>query len=143
MTLSEVKQLAKKLAELLKHSTEKQSLVIALVGELGAGKTTFAKSLLKSLGVRQRVTSPTFTLIKKYKSNIYHIDAYRINKPSDLIKLGFQEIVDGKGNIVIVEWADKIKRLISQNAVWIYFYHSNKPGKRVIKVAKNSLRVKL
>src|SRR3989344_7580784 len=77
-------------------------VVLGLVGDLGAGKTTFIKGLIKGLGVRGRVTSPTFLIMRKFRGNkrsIYHIDAYRIHR-RDLTKLGFKEVLKSPNVIV-------------------------------------------
>lgn len=111
--------------------------VFALVGDLGVGKTTFVQAFLRELGVRGRVISPTFLLIKRYevdKKNIYHIDAYRIQNEKELIVLGLKDILKDKNNIVLIEWADKIRRLVPKNAVWVYFEHGDKKKERIIKI---------
>jgi len=100
--------------------------IICLEGNLGTGKTTFAQGFLKGLGIKGPFTSPTFVIFKYYKSrklknfNIYHMDAYRVNA-KDVLNLGWKEIVAGKDNIIIIEWADRIKKIIPKGAVWIKF----------------------
>lgn len=104
--------------------------IICLQGDLGAGKTTFTQGFLKGLGVCEPHISPTFLIIKEYKKNagavkkIYHIDAYRI-KAKDMLNLGWEETVksakEKKDIVVIVEWADRIKKIIPPDAVWIEF----------------------
>jgi tRNA threonylcarbamoyladenosine biosynthesis protein TsaE len=113
---------------------------ICLSGELGSGKTTFAQGLLKGLGAKGPYTSPTFVVMKQYKpktqesklENIFHIDAYRI-KAQDIIDLGWEEIVESKKNIAIVEWAEKIRKIIPKNAIWLRFEHL-KDDEREIRV---------
>ena len=82
--------------------------VLALEGDLGAGKTTFTKGLAKGLGIKKTVNSPTFTIIKEYKGRIplYHIDVYRLENHYD--DLGFDEYFEGDG-VTVVEWAPLIK----------------------------------
>jgi tRNA threonylcarbamoyladenosine biosynthesis protein TsaE len=93
---------------------------------LGTGKTTFVQGFLKGLGAKGPFTSPTFVILKYYKSrklktiNIYHMDAYRVNA-KDVLNLGWKEIVAGKDNIIIIEWADRIRKIIPRGAVWIKF----------------------
>jgi len=94
--------------------------VLCLEGGLGAGKTTFAQGLLKGLDCEGPFTSPTFVLMKKYKDNIYHLDAYRIDETS-LDALGWEELISDKKNIIIVEWSERIKTRIPENANWIKF----------------------
>ena len=91
------------------------NMVIALYGEMGAGKTTFTKSLCKVLGVLDGVNSPTFTLINEYRTSdgetIYHFDFYRINKLEEAFDIGFEEFVES-GNLCIIEWPEKIEQIL-------------------------------
>lgn len=112
---SETKKLGKEFARKVRHGG-----IIALQGELGSGKTTFTQGLLKGLKVKGPYTSPTFVIMKKYKSNIYHFDAHRV-KDKDILNLGWEEIIFNPENIIIIEWADRIKKIIPKGAVWIKF----------------------
>lgn len=117
--------------------------IIALEGDLGSGKTTFTQGLLKGLKVKGPYTSPTFVIIKQYKliahnakritqnkkplrathyaiRDIYHVDAYRV-KARDILNLGWKEMIDQKDNIIIIEWADRIRKIIPKSAFWIKF----------------------
>ncbi len=94
--------------------------IICLEGELGSGKTTFTQGLLKGLKVKGPYTSPTFVIMKKYKNNIYHFDAYRV-KDKDILNLGWEEIISNPENIIIIEWADRIKKIIPKGCLWIKF----------------------
>jgi len=84
--------------------------ILALNGELGAGKTTLVKSLAKILGIEENVVSPTFVIAKFYETNftnfkkLVHIDAYRIEDARELDKIGWQNIANDKENLVIIEW---------------------------------------
>ena len=98
----------------------KDGRVVALSGELGSGKTTFTQGLLQGLEIKGPYTSPTFVIMKKYASNIYHLDAYRVGE-EDILNLGWEEIANEPGNIVIVEWADRIKKIIPKDSLWIEF----------------------
>lgn len=111
----ETQKLGKTLAREIKGGA-----VICLAGDLGSGKTTFTQGLLKGLGVKGPYTSPTFVILKKYKKNIYHLDAYRVDA-KDILNLGWEEIVSDPENIVVVEWADRIKKIIPKKALWIRF----------------------
>lgn len=96
--------------------------VIALVGPLGAGKTQFVKGLAAGLGVADErvVTSPTFVLCNEYRGRLmlYHLDAYRLTGPHELDALGFAEMCDA-GGVVVVEWAERMAGLIPAEAVCI------------------------
>lgn len=103
----ETKNLASKLAKKI-HG------VIALSGELGAGKTTFVQGFAAGLGIKDKIISPTFVLIRQHKipkskKLLYHIDLYRIEK--DFSQLGLEEILENTDNIVVIEWAEKLKNL--------------------------------
>ena len=95
--------------------------VVALIGDLGTGKTTLTKSIAKGLGVTETVTSPTFNIIREYKSGripLYQFDVYRIGDPDEMFELGYEEYFYGDG-ICVVEWADIIEELLPEDAVII------------------------
>lgn len=97
--------------------------IICLTGDIGAGKTTFTQGFLEGLGATGPYTSPTFVVMKEYKTkmqNIYHIDAYRIGN-EDIIALGWEEIVADNSSVMIVEWAERISDIIPKGALWIDF----------------------
>ncbi len=91
--------------------------VLALVGNLGAGKTVFVKGLAKALGIEENVTSPTFVLMKIYQTNhqqikrLVHVDCYRLDKAEDLEEIGLSDYLHNSENIVVIEWADRIASL--------------------------------
>jgi tRNA threonylcarbamoyladenosine biosynthesis protein TsaE len=119
-----------KLGEIL--ATEiKGGKIICLSGELGAGKTTFTQGLLKGLKVKGPYTSPTFVIMKQYKKHIFHIDAYRV-KSDDIINLGWEEIIANKNNVIIIEWADRISKIITKGALWIEFEWMDKSKRKII-----------
>lgn len=103
----ETRDLAKKLANKLQG-------VIALSGELGAGKTTLVQGFAKGLGIKDRIISPTFVFVRQHpipksKKIFYHIDLYRIDH--NFSQLGLKEILKNTDNIVVIEWAEKLKNL--------------------------------
>ena len=100
--------------------------VLALVGDLGAGKTTFVQGLAEGLGVAdpRQVTSPTYTLVNEYLGGrlpLLHLDFYRLDDASGAIALGLDEQVSRPDALVAVEWADKLPELIPPAAVWMRF----------------------
>jgi tRNA threonylcarbamoyladenosine biosynthesis protein TsaE len=125
--------LAKMLAkEILKHKNNKKlALVFGFTGNLGAGKTTFIQSFAKGLGIKSRLTSPTFVLMKKY-GNLFHLDCYRIKDYKDILALDFQEIISNFKNIVVIEWAEKIKKILPKDTVWIKFKILDKDKRKII-----------
>lgn len=118
--LKQTEKLAKAFAKLLLGGE-----LILLNGDLGAGKTTFTKFVLKYLGVKDNITSPTFTLMHEYKTkkfNIYHFDMYRLKDGSEASILGFEEYLysDSKKNICFVEWSENIKDILHGKFIKIY-----------------------
>jgi tRNA threonylcarbamoyladenosine biosynthesis protein TsaE len=99
------------------------AFVIALSGDLGAGKTAFTQELAKFLGVTEVVTSPTFTIMKQYPlegqlfNQLVHIDAYRLEDESEVVPLRLQEIFNAPKTIVCLEWPERIAALIPSTAV--------------------------
>lgn len=95
--------------------------VFALVGEVGAGKTQFAKGFVAEMGSAADVTSPTFTLVHEYGDGrlpVYHFDFYRLDSPDAVVRLGFDEYAAGDG-VCLIEWADRFPELLPPNAVTI------------------------
>ena len=95
--------------------------VIALTGELGAGKTCFTRGLARGLGVRGRTMSPTFVLVNEYRGRlaVHHVDAYRTESLTELLDLGLEELFEGDG-VTIVEWADKLTPLLPSRTIHVH-----------------------
>ena len=106
--------------------------VLSLVGDLASGKTTFVKGILKGFDYEEEVTSPTFTLVNEYHLEfpIIHIDAYRENDLNRWIKVGFRDYLNN-GNIVIIEWADKISSLLPADSIKLNFFHKGKDKRKI------------
>ena len=116
---------------------------VSVVGHSGAGKTTFVQGFAKALGIRQRIMSPTFLIFRSYKipsnqvtndkaTHFYHIDAYRISSPKELIPLDFESLLHTPNYILLIEWADKIKQILPKDTLWIRFSHGKTPSQRII-----------
>ncbi|MFP5116165.1 tRNA (adenosine(37)-N6)-threonylcarbamoyltransferase complex ATPase subunit type 1 TsaE [Bacillaceae bacterium C204] len=105
--------------------------VIALEGDLGAGKTTFTKGLAKGLEIKKTVNSPTFTIIKEYKGKLplYHMDVYRVADAYE--DLGFDEYFEGDG-VTVVEWAHLIEEQLPQERLTIYLYREEGDQRRMV-----------
>ena len=89
--------------------------VVLLIGNLGAGKTTLAKGIVKGLGAAEpdAVSSPTFTLIHEYSPKVYHIDLYRLDRPEEVATLGLDEIFD-RDAVVLIEWGERFAKLMPE-----------------------------
>jgi tRNA threonylcarbamoyladenosine biosynthesis protein TsaE len=94
--------------------------VVALKGPLGAGKTCLAKGIARGLGIKEEITSPTYTIVSEYQGScpFYHIDAYRLSGDDDFNALGGEEFIYG-GGISVVEWSDRIPASIPAGAVFV------------------------
>ena len=105
------------------------------MGGLGVGKTTFIKSFCQELGVKDNVSSPTFSIVNEYASNdygpIYHFDLYRINNQQEIFDLGYEEYFN-ESNYCFVEWPEKICNLISNKIIQIEI--SRKESERIINI---------
>jgi tRNA threonylcarbamoyladenosine biosynthesis protein TsaE len=109
--------------------------VLALVGELGAGKTQFVKGVAAGLGHGDAVTSPTFTLIHEYAGGrlpLHHFDFYRAEDADDILRIGFDDYLAGEG-IVAIEWADKFPALLPARAHWLRFRMLTDDGREIVR----------
>ena len=109
------------------HSNESMATVVLLSGDLGSGKTAFVKKAAKYFGVKETITSPTFVILKRFKLNAHrytslvHIDAYRLEKEGELLKLGWSELITDPQNIIFLEWPENIKKIIPETAKKLKF----------------------
>jgi tRNA threonylcarbamoyladenosine biosynthesis protein TsaE len=92
--------------------------VVALTGELGAGKTCFVQGLVRGLGAATWATSPTFVLVNEYRGRlpIHHVDAYRVAGADEMVDIGLLELIDGDG-VTVIEWADRVATLLPSRAI--------------------------
>ena len=109
--------------------------IIALIGDLGTGKTTLTKAVADGLGVKETITSPTFNIVKQYDSGrlpLYHFDVYRIGDTDEMYELGYEEYFFGDG-VCIIEWADIIEEIIPEDAMCIRIEYGEIEGERIYK----------
>ena len=97
--------------EILKMQTKTGAVVLGLQGNLGGGKTTFLQGFAKGLGIKEKILSPTYVILKRFK-NFYHIDCYRLKNEKDILELDFKSILSDPKNIVAIEWPEKIKKVL-------------------------------
>ena len=134
----ETQKLAADLArKVVKSKPLKHARVFALEGELGAGKTTFIQGFAKALKIKQRITSPTFVLMRSYKlptthySLLFHIDAFRLKDWHDLASLGIKDILAAPGNIVLIEWAERVQPILPKKHTKIHIDHLEKNTRKI------------
>ncbi|NOX98515.1 MAG: tRNA (adenosine(37)-N6)-threonylcarbamoyltransferase complex ATPase subunit type 1 TsaE [Verrucomicrobia bacterium] len=112
------------------------STVLALVGDLGAGKTHFVKGLTRGLGSDAAVSSPTFTLVHEYGGGscpLYHFDFYRVDQLEEIVAIGWEEYLDEAG-IIVVEWADRFPDLMPEETQWWQIEILGEDKRRIVKV---------
>lgn len=145
-SFEETQKLGEELAIEATLSQKEEALVIALYGDLGAGKTTFTQGLAKRLGIQKRIISPTFIFVRTYnlKSTsqifkfFYHIDLYRIDGEESIEGLGIEEIIKDQKNIVAIEWAEKIRNLLPKDRWNVTFEYVDGNKRRItIKNGRN------
>jgi len=130
----ETKSLGKRLATSI--ISETKPTIFALSGNLGSGKTTFTQGFAQGLGIKQNIVSPTFILMRTYEiphGNFYHVDLYRLEKnvKEEVKNLGLTDIWGKNGNIVVVEWAEKIKNILPKNTKWLNFENTGERARKI------------
>lgn len=125
---SETKKMGEVLSEeILKTGLLRKALILGLIGDLGGGKTTFLQGFAKGLKIKERVLSPTFIIMRRFDikqrrfKNFYHFDCYRIQKPKDILELGFKRMIENPENIIAIEWADRVFKILPKNTLVLEF----------------------
>jgi len=147
---SQTKKLGKKLAEKIVSPTgfkqeqnqQGSPCILCLQGDLGAGKTCFLQGFAKGLDIKQKITSPSFVILKKFKIDnqlskihyqyFYHIDCYRIQKPEEIMDLGFKRMLSDNANIIAIEWPERITKILPKQIIKIKFEFINKNTRKII-----------
>lgn len=137
---NETRNVAALLAKELRRVSGRAAVVIALSGNLGSGKTTFVQGCARVFGVKESILSPTFVLMKIYTlhakfKHLVHIDCYRIASTKELVHLGFLDLLRNNNAIILIEWAEKIKKILPQKTIWIYFDYIKKSNERKINIS--------
>lgn len=131
ITIKDLEDVAIALINKAQKTKSKRATVLAFSGDLGTGKTTITQIMCKILGVKEKIISPTFVIMKKYDinngkfRNLIHIDAYRLEESKELMHLGWEEIISNEENLVIIEWPEKTKEIIPTDAIKISLTHIN------------------
>ncbi|MCI5746232.1 tRNA (adenosine(37)-N6)-threonylcarbamoyltransferase complex ATPase subunit type 1 TsaE [Eubacterium pyruvativorans] len=124
----DTKAFGRKLAEELEAGD-----ILALIGDLGTGKTTLTKSVAAGLGVTEDITSPTFNIVNEYHSGrlpLYHFDVYRLESGADLFEIGGEEYFDA-GGVCIIEWADLVAEALPDDTKVIFLEYGAQEGERI------------
>ena len=112
--------------------------VIALYGDIGAGKTTFTQGFALGMGVNEHVTSPTFKLVSEYSGDskkLYHVDCYRMKRSTDFLNIGGELFLNPGDGITIIEWANVIDDLLLSDTISVQFNRNfRKPEERILKI---------
>lgn len=128
--------------EILRTKLGKKAVVIGLIGDLGTGKTTFLQGFAKGLGVKEKILSPTFLIMRKLPMagfrTLCHVDCYRIRKPREILALGLKEVLADSKNVVAVEWADKILGILPKGAIILKFSQPNVKQRKIECIVKSA-----
>ena len=139
-SLKETEKIAQDFADSLgrPQSEAASALVVGLFGDLGSGKTTFAQALGKTLGVREVMTSPTFVIEKRYDldgrfgfKKLIHIDAYRLDSGKEILDLNFQDDLNDSGNLILIEWPERITEVLPKSLIRINFKFVNENEREI------------
>lgn len=129
LTFEEINELARKLANYVLPND-----VIALIGDLGTGKTTFTKNFAKEFGVKENLKSPTFNYVLEYldsKYPLYHFDVYRLGEAEEIYEIGYEDYINN-GGVSLIEWANIIEDELPKKYIKIEFEYSLEDEKRTI-----------
>ena len=132
-SLEDTKNLGQEIAKEIVERKDKSAFIVFLDGDLGTGKTTLVKEIIFALGIKEKVKSPTFTIIEPYElndKNIYHIDLYRINDPSELEIIGLREYLNESEAIIFIEWPEKSFGFLKKFDLKISLKHSSEKERK-------------
>jgi tRNA threonylcarbamoyladenosine biosynthesis protein TsaE len=130
--------LAQKILENRQKEGENKPIVLELIGDLGGGKTTFLQGFALGLGIKEKILSPTFVIMKSFKSKknndfvFYHMDSYRLKNSKDALQVGLKDILRNPNTIIAIEWAEKIKPILPKNNIKINFIFLEKNKRKLL-----------
>ena len=140
---NKISEISKKIIEKLLKMDIKKARVVALSGELGAGKTTLTQELAKQFGIKENIVSPTFVIMKIYDMNesskyyshfkrLIHIDAYRLDSHKELLNIGWESLIVDKENLIIIEWPERVTECISDSDFKVTLSHIDDENRLII-----------
>ena len=130
--LKETEEFGRRFADNLKPGS-----VVALIGPLGAGKTTLSQAIARGLGVTETLTSPTFTIVQEYETGrlpLYHFDVYRVSDPDELFEMGFEDYLR-RGGVCLIEWADLIEDMLPYDTITLRIDYSEDEDQRSVEIS--------
>jgi len=110
--------------------------IIALVGDLGTGKTALTGYIAEGLGVSETISSPTFTIVKEYRSGrlpLFHFDVYRLGDGEELLDIGAEDYLEGNG-LCVIEWADIVADVLPEDSILIHINYTENEGERIAEI---------
>ena len=127
----ETEELGVRLAERLEPGN-----VVAFTGDLGAGKTAFTRGLARGLGITDRVTSPTFTIVNEYEGGrlpLFHFDMYRLSSSDELFDIGWEDYL-ARGGVCAVEWSENVSDALEEDVISVEIYRGETDSRRIITI---------
>jgi len=140
---NEITKIAKEVLAIASASSDikgNKATILALSGDLGAGKTTLTQAIGNELGIKEQIVSPTFVLIKFYDlpknklisaKKLIHIDAYRFDHGDELLKLGWKNLINNRDNLILIEWPERVSKIIPKNAIEINLSHVDEERRHI------------
>ena len=128
----ETRALGQKLTRnFLKKRSPRKALIISCEGELGTGKTTFIQGVARGFGIKEQIKSPTFVILRQHRlpqevagfETFYHLDCYRLKGARDILNLGFKDLICDPKNVIVIEWANRIKKCLPAESLRVKFRH--------------------
>lgn len=130
-SVQETEELGRKLAQYLKAGD-----VIAYTGDLGAGKTAFTRGVAQGLGIADRITSPTFTIVDEHEGGrlpLFHFDLYRLYSAEELFDIGWEDYLQ-RGGVCAVEWSERMEDMLEEEPIWVEIRQGDREEQRLITI---------
>jgi len=133
-----IKEIAGEIISKISKIKNDKAIIVTLSGDLGAGKTTLTKEIAKQLGVKGTIISPTFVIMKIYKTKnskfkkLIHLDAYRLNSDEELLKIGWSELIENKDSLILIEWPERVSGCFDDSQFKIEIFHIDNETRTII-----------